>query len=126
VIKTQRKLRVMIGMLTSHSQSRFTKRDSLRNVIKANAVKLVPVSAWLEGPPKKRDQSDSAFIGEKIYTKLSIQYNTAVLSSASVERFFSQGKDIMKAKRSSLSDETLEMLMFMRGNKHHLRGINDS
>ncbi len=116
----------MIGMLTSHSQSRFTKRDSLRNVIKANAVKLVPVSAWLEGPPKKRDQSDSAFIGEKIYTKLSIQYNTAVLSSASVERFFSQGKDIMKAKRSSLSDETLEMLMFMRGNKHHLRGINDS
>jgi hypothetical protein len=27
----------------------------------------------------------------------------------------------MKVKGSSLSDETFEMLMFMRGNKHHLR-----
>ncbi len=32
---------------------------------------------------------------------------------------FSQGKDILKAKRASLADETFEMLMFMRGNKHH-------
>ena len=31
------------------------------------------------------------------------------------------GKDIMKVKGSSLSDETFEMLIFMRGNKHHLR-----
>ncbi len=30
----------------------------------------------------------------------------------------SQGKDILKAKRASLVDETFEMLMFMRGNKH--------
>jgi hypothetical protein len=52
VIQTQRKLKVMIGMLTSHSQSRFTERVSLRSVIKANAAKLV--SAWLEGPPKKK------------------------------------------------------------------------
>jgi hypothetical protein len=33
---------------------------------------------------------------------------------------FSQGKDILKAKRASLADETFEMLMFMRGNKLHL------
>jgi hypothetical protein len=32
----------------------------------------------------------------------------------------SQGKDILKAKRASLADETFEMLMFMRGNKHHV------
>jgi hypothetical protein len=33
---------------------------------------------------------------------------------------FSQGKDILKAKRASLADETFEMLMFMRGNKHYV------
>ena len=78
------------------------------------------VSAWLEGPPKKKDLSDCAFMGDKILAKLFI--NTAVPSSAAAERFFSQGKDILKA---SLSDETFEMLMFLRGNKHHLKSIND-
>jgi hypothetical protein len=33
---------------------------------------------------------------------------------------FSQGKDILKAKRASLADETFEMLIFIRGNKHHV------
>jgi len=55
-----------------------------------------------------------------------IKFNTPVPSSAAVERFFSQGKDILKAKRASLADETFEMLMFMRGNKHHLRNIGDN
>jgi hypothetical protein len=35
-------------------------------------------------------------------------------------RHLQPGKDILKAKRSSLADETFEMLMFMRGNKHHV------
>jgi hypothetical protein len=33
---------------------------------------------------------------------------------------FSQGKDILMAKRASLAEETFEMLMFKRGNKHHV------
>ena len=40
---------------------------------------------------------------DKILVKLFIRYNTAVPSSVAVERFFSQGKDILKAKRASLS-----------------------
>jgi hypothetical protein len=94
---------------------------SSRNILKTKATKLV--SDWLESPPKKKDLSDSAFMGEKILAKLFIKYNKAVPSSSAVERLFSQGNDILKAKRASLSDETFVMLMFLRGNKHHLRGL---
>jgi hypothetical protein len=41
-------------------------------------------------------------MGDKIFAKLFIRYNTAVPSRAGVERFFSQGKDTLKAKRASL------------------------
>jgi hypothetical protein len=48
-----------------------------------------------------------------------------VPSSAAVERFFSQDKNILKAKRASLADKTFEMPMFMRGNKQtSLFGVN--
>jgi hypothetical protein len=33
---------------------------------------------------------------------------------------YSQGKNILKVKRASLAGETFEMLMFLRGNKHHI------
>ena len=46
------------------------------------------------------------------------RYNTAVPSSAAVERLFSLGKDIKRAKRSSLSDNNFNMLMFLKGNEH--------
>jgi hypothetical protein len=36
-----------------------------------------------------------------------------------VERFFSQGKNILKPKGASLAVKTFEMPMFMRGNKLH-------
>ncbi len=49
---------------------------SSRSVLKTNATKLV--SAWLEGPHKKKDLSDCAFMGDKILAKLFIRYNTAI------------------------------------------------
>ncbi len=86
------------------------------NVYKTNAVKLE--GTWLAGPSKV-DLGDVAFMGEKVLSKLFVKFNTPVPSSAAVERFFSQDKDILKAKRASLANETFETLMFIRGNKHH-------
>ncbi len=40
--------------------------------------------------------------------------------AAATHRTFNQGKDILKATRASLADETFKMLMFMTGNKHHV------
>ncbi|KAG0726090.1 hypothetical protein GWK47_037303 [Chionoecetes opilio] len=45
-----------------------------------------------------------------------VKYNTAIPSSAAVERLFSQGSDIMKAKRASLTSDNFEILVFMKGN----------
>lgn len=63
--------------------------------------------------PKQIDAN--SFVDEKL-KQLFIKYNTAVPSSAAVERLFSVGKDILKPKRCGLTDEHFEMLAFLKGN----------
>ena len=48
---------------------------------------------------------------------LFIKFNTAIPSSAAVERLFSTGKDVLKPKRSRLADKYFEMLLCLRKNK---------
>ena len=43
-----------------------------------------------------------------------IDSNTAILSSAVIERLFSEGKDVLKPKRSSLTDQNFEMLVVLK------------
>ncbi|KAG0717289.1 hypothetical protein GWK47_054749 [Chionoecetes opilio] len=50
-----------------------------------------------------------------------VKYNTAIASCAAVERLFSQGADIMKAKRASLTSDNVERLLFMKGNMDLLK-----
>ena len=40
--------------------------------------------------------------------------NSAILSSAAIERLFSVGKDVLKPKRSGLMDQNFEMLVFLK------------
>jgi hypothetical protein len=47
---------------------------------------------------------------------LFIKYNTPLPSSAAVERLFSMGSDILRAKRSSLTADNFEKLIFIKGN----------
>ena len=44
---------------------------------------------------------------------MSIHLNTAILSSATIE-LFSVGKDVLKPKRSNVTDQHFEMLVFLK------------
>ena len=44
-----------------------------------------------------------------------IHLNTAILSCATIERLFFVGKDVPKPKHSGLTDQHLEMLVFLQG-----------
>jgi hypothetical protein len=59
-----------------------------------------------------------------VLSRLFVKYNTPVPSSAAVERFFSIGKDILRPKRASLSDDNFNMLMFRKGNMHHMASLD--
>ena len=45
-----------------------------------------------------------------------IKLNTPLPSSAAVERLFSLGKDVLRPKKASLSDEHFEMMVCLKGN----------
>lgn len=49
-----------------------------------------------------------------------LYYNTGLLSSASVERLFSTGGNIMSLKRFSLTDNMFETLVMLKQNKTYI------
>lgn len=79
------------------------------------ATELIKI--W-ESIPAKRDLEDAAFMDNSIFKDMFVRTNTGVVSSAACERFFSQGKDTLRAKRESMSPHNFESLMFLRGNSH--------
>ena len=51
-----------------------------------------------------------------------IHSNTAIPSSAAVERLFSVGKDVLKPKRSGLTDQHFKMLVFFKRSMQPISG----
>ncbi|XP_042229523.1 uncharacterized protein LOC121871369 [Homarus americanus] len=88
--------------------------------LKSKAQNLV--KTWLEAGSKEV-LTDVAFLGEQVLIDLFNKYNTAIPSSAAVECLFSIGKDVLRAKRATLSDGNFERLMFMKGNQHHVEAM---
>ena len=62
-----------------------------------------------------REQPSLELFINKILRDLFIHSNTAILSSAAIERLFSVEKDVLKPKRSGLTDQHFEILVFLKG-----------
>ena len=76
----------------------------------------VCVSSFVAAPDA---QSAKAHIMQNLKLKRAHQhYNAPLPSSASVERLFSVGKDILRPKRSKMSDANFERAMFLRTNRN--------
>ena len=71
---------------------------------------------YLEEPPAKNILA--AFGSEEKLKLLFIKYNTALPSSAAVERLFSLGKDVLRPKRAGLTDNHFQMLVSLKGNRN--------
>lgn len=59
------------------------------------------------------------------WVTLFLKYNTPLPSSASVERVFSYGSDILRPKRAALAAPNFETLVFMKGNIHLLKKAHE-
>jgi len=89
--------------------TRHTDRDG------TNRTARVDIEAFLDtcvGGPKWKDQLNHPGI-----RCMFIKYNTAIPSSAAVERLFSVAKDVLRPKRSCISDTHFNQVMFLRSNR---------
>ena len=67
-----------------------------------------------ESPPLKH--FDLSVFSKDTIKDLFIKFNIPIPSSAAAERLFSTGKDVLRPKRSRLTDKHFEMLLFLRKN----------
>jgi len=70
--------------------------------------------------------TEVAFLVQPVMMKLFTKFNTVIPSSAAVERLFSIGKDILSAKRATLSDAKFEKLTFLKGNHHYVETLEQA
>ena len=77
------------------------------------------VKEWLQQPVANRLKSPAihpAMFPSSTFVSCFMKHNTAIPSSAAVERIFSLGKNILRPNRALLSDKHFEMLTFLKGN----------
>lgn len=81
------------------------------------------MDSWFAEKENKKQVDVTMFPGlcRPAWVDVFLRFNTPIPSSAAVERLFSQGSDIMKPKRASLTSENFERLVFMKGNMDILK-----
>ena len=67
---------------------------------------------FLKEKHESQSKAIATLLSNTTLRELFVKCNTAIPSSAAVERLFSLGKDVLKPKQSALSDEHFEMLVF--------------
>ncbi|QQP39724.1 Uncharacterized protein FKW44_000953, partial [Caligus rogercresseyi] len=80
---------------------------------------LNDIQAWNRRPIKASMEVTRDMFPQnhrEAWMELFIKYNTPLPSSAAVERLFSMASDVLRAKRSCLTAENFENLIFMKGN----------
>ncbi|CAI9725698.1 XP_042229523.1uncharacterized protein LOC121871369 [Octopus vulgaris] len=88
--------------------------------LKSKAQNLV--KTWIE-TVSKEVLTEVTFLSEQVLINLFTKYNTAIPSSVAVERLFSISKNILRAKRATLSDDNFKRLMFIKGNQYHAEAM---
>ncbi|KAG0695970.1 hypothetical protein GWK47_026704 [Chionoecetes opilio] len=76
------------------------------------------LASWCSEKQRNKLLEQAMFpaLSHAVWVDVFVKYNTAIPSSATVERLFSQGSDIIKAKRASLTSDNFDRLVFMKGN----------
>ena len=87
---------------------------------KSNKSMVKLLNTFHEEHPKPEVAISKESFPNTHFQEMFIKYNTAIPSSAGVERLFSLGKDVLKPKEAGLSDEHFEMLVFLKGNTSNL------
>ena len=111
---------MVLGLGLEHScpwprEGLSSERLSLALVLASSLVSSTPpliFERFVDQKPQR--QICSSYFQNEALKNLFIRYNTALPSSAAVERVFSVGKDILKPKRAGLSDDHFEMLIFLK------------
>ena len=87
------------------------------NCFKA-APRLPCVTSEVDNFLNENSASTDSILKYPSLVKIFVRYNTALPSSASVERLFSVGGQIFKPTRNRLSDSKFEMLLFLKLSSH--------
>ncbi|KAG0698462.1 hypothetical protein GWK47_026041 [Chionoecetes opilio] len=67
---------------------------------------------------KLLEQAMFSALSHAAWVDVFVRYNTTIASSTAVERLFSQGSDIMKAKKKSLTSDNFERLVGLHEGEH--------
>ena len=69
---------------------------------------------FLKDEHESQSKAIATLLSNTTLRELFVKYNTTVPSTAATGRLFSLGKNVLKLKRSELSDNSITMIVFLK------------